>query len=180
MTQTLIMRDRNVSLTETERAGALKALRQLLRGIDEKHDKRWARVVKGWFELEDGEITTVDTRHPRSGPFHRFHMLVEMTVFQAQERFQHEEQFRNWLKVGAGHVDWVAGPRGGVIPLPRSINYAELEEPEMREFHQNMMAFLRGPHAAPYLWKHLGEKSHEMMSTVLAEFEERQARRVTV
>ena len=61
----------------------------------------------------------------------------------------------------------MAGPKGGVIPLPKSISYTELEEPEMREFHQNMMIFLRGDHAAPYLWKHLGNKSHDMMSTIL-------------
>jgi hypothetical protein len=171
MSQTLIMRDRSIVLTEPEKAGALKALRQLLRGIDEKNDKRWGRVVKGWFELEDGEITTIDTRHPRSGPFHRFHMVIEMAVFKAQEKFVHEDQFRNWLKIGAGHVDWAAGPKGGVVPLPKSISYADLEEPAMREFHDAMMAFLRGPHAAPYLWKHLGNKSHDMMATVLAEFE---------
>lgn len=173
MSQTMIMRDRSISLTESEKAGAMKALRQLLRGVDDKNDKRWARVVKTWFELEDGEITTIDTRHPRSGAFHRFHMTVEMAVFKAQEKFIHEEQFRNWLKIGAGHVDWVAGPKGGVIPLPKSISYAELEEPAMREFHYAMLAFLRGAHAAPYLWRHLGDKSHDMMVSVLAEFEER-------
>lgn len=172
MSQTLIMRDRSIELTETEKAGAMKALRQLLRGIDEKHDRRWARVVRGWFELEDGEITTIDTRLPRSGPFHRFHMVVEMAVFKAQEKFVHEEQFRNWLKIGAGHVDWVAGPRGGVVPLPKSISYSELEEADMRDFHDAMLAFLRGPHAAIYLWKHLGQLgSAEMMRTVLAEFD---------
>lgn len=31
---------------------------------------------------------------------------------------------------------------------------------------------LRGQHAAPYLWRHLGEKSHDMMDAILSEFGE--------
>lgn len=172
MTQTLIVRDRNIAITDAERAGAWRVLTRAIRGIDEKHNKRWLRIIRGWFELEHGEVTQVDTRHPRSGPFHRFHMALEMAVFNAQEKFVHQEQFRNWLKIGAGHVDWVAGPKGGVVPLPKSISYAELEEPEMREFHEAMMEFLRGPHAAPYLWRHLGaDGAAAMMHSTLAEFD---------
>lgn len=172
------MRNRAITLTDQEKEIAKKAFDTCIQGIDDKHQKSWRRFVRHLFALEDGEIAEVSTKFPRSGPFHRFHMVVEMAVFQAQEKFAHEEQFRNWLKVGSGHVDWVAGPKGGVIPLPKSISYAELEEQDMREFHQNMLAFLRGPHAAPYLWKHLGEKSHEMMASVLAQFDEHSFYRV--
>jgi hypothetical protein len=60
-----------------------------------------------------------------------------------------------------------------VIPIPKSISYAELDEPAMREFHADMLAFLRGPHAAKYLWNHLSpEKAAEMMDSVLREFEQ--------
>jgi hypothetical protein len=49
---------------------------------------------------------------------------------------------------------------------------AKTDEQEFREFHESVMHFLRGEHAAPYLWKHLGVNSHEMMDTVLREFNE--------
>jgi hypothetical protein len=172
MTSILILRDRSVEISSAERQAATKVLECGLRGIDEKMHKRWRKFLRHVFGLEDGEIAEIGTRIPRSGPFHRYHMAMEQAIFEAQEKFEHFEQFRNWLKVGSGFCDWVAGPRGGVIPIPKSISYAELEEPPMREFHQDMLTFLRGPHAAPYLWKHLGaDKAAEMMESILRGFD---------
>lgn len=166
------MRDRSISLSDAERAAAMKALEHGLRGVDEPNHKRWRSFLRRMFGMEHGEIAEVGTRIPRSGPFHRYHMAVEQAVFDAQERFEQFEQFRNWLKIGAGHVTWVPGPKGGIVPLPKSISYAELEEPAMREFHDLMLAFLRGLHAAPYLWRHLSaDQAAEMMEAILAEFE---------
>lgn len=168
----MVMRDCSIELTPADKAAAHKVLTKGLQGVDEKHHRRWLRVLKGWFELEPGEITLIDTRHPRSGPFHRFHMLVEQTVFNAQSKFEDFEQFRNWLKIQVGHVEWVPGAKGGIVPLPKSISYADMEEAEMREFHDKMMEAFYGPHIAPFLWKHLGPAgAAEMIRTVLLEFE---------
>lgn len=173
MSQALIMRDRSICLTPAEREAATKALEQGLRGVDEKNHKRWTRFLRRIFSLEHGEIAEIGTRIPRSGPFHRFHMAVEQAVFDGQERFADFNQFRNWLKIGAGHVDWVPGAKGGIVPLPKSISYAELEEEPMREVHEAMMAFLRGPHAAPYLWKVAGpDKAAETMEAILRSFDQ--------
>ncbi len=172
MSQALIMRDRSIQLTDTERAIATKALEQAIRGIDEQNHKRWKTFLRRMFGMEHGEIAEVGTRIPRSGPFHRFHMAMEQAVFDAQERFSDFDQFRNWLKIGAGHVDWVPGAKGGIVPLPKSISYAALEEAEMREVHAAMVAFMRGPHAAPYLWRHLdADEACEMMNAVLGGFD---------
>ena len=172
MSQSLVLRDRSIQVTDSEKMVAMKVLTQGLRGIDDDNHKKWTGFLHRMFGMESGEIAEISTKIPRSGPFHRFHMLMEETIFKGQEKFIHFEQFRDWLKVGSGFCDWVAGPKGGVIPLPRSISYAKLEEPEMRMLHQDMLIFLRGSHAAPYLWKHLGrDKSHEMMETILQEFE---------
>ncbi|HVL77598.1 MAG TPA: DUF1367 family protein [Noviherbaspirillum sp.] len=173
MTQALIVRDRSVEVSPAEREVATKVLEQAIRGVDEENHSRWRRFLRHVFGMEHGEIVEVGTRIPRSGPFHRFHMAIEQAVFDAQERFSDFEQFRNWIKIGAGHVDWVPGAKGGIVPLPKSISYARLEEQEMRTFHANMLAFLRGPHAAPYLWRHLGaDKASEMMNTVLSGFDD--------
>lgn len=172
MTQTLIMRDRRVEISPAEQDAVRKVFTQALRGIDDQHNKRWQKVLRTWFGLEDGEITTVDTRHPRSGPFHRFHMAMEQAVFDAQERFTDFEQFRNWLKVQVGHVTWVPGPKGGIVPLPKSTSYAEMEEVEMREFHEKMLAAFHGPVIAPFFWKHLDpEEAGGMMKSILDGFE---------
>ncbi len=171
MSQALIMRDRSVELTTAEREAATKALQHGVRGIDEKNHKSWCRFLRELFSLEDGEIAEIGTRMPRSGPYHRFHMAMEQAVFNEQERFNDFEQFRNWIKIGAGHVTWVPGAKGGIVPLPKSISYAKLEESDMRELHAAMLEFLHGQHAAPYLWKHLdAEEAGRMMASILNGF----------
>lgn len=172
MSQAMILRDRSIALTDAERAAAMKALEHGLRGVDEQNHKRWKTFLRRVFGMEHGEVAEIGTRIPRSGPFHRYHMALEQAVFDGQERFTEFKQFRNWLKIGAGHVDWVPGPKGGIVPLPKSTSYAELDESGMREVHDAMLAFLRGPHAAPYLWRHLGaEQAAGMMETILAGFD---------
>jgi hypothetical protein len=155
----------------------LKALRRFLFGVIDgfsKDDRRaWRSFWKRVMEMEPGEMAAAEMLFPRSGPFHRRHMVIEQTVFDAQERFNDFEMFRDWMKVGAGWVEWCAGPKGGVIPVPKSISYAKADEQEFRQFHDQSMAFLRGPHAARFLWKHLGEQgANEMMHTILAGFNE--------
>ena len=169
----LVMRNRGIALSEPEKQAATRALECGLQGIDEKNHNSWKRFIRNLFGLEDGEIAEVSTRIPRSGPFHRFHMAIEQAVFDAQERFNNFEMFRNWLKIGSGHVEWVPGAKGGIVPLPKSISYADLSEEEMREVHKNMITFLRGEHAAPYLWKHLDtDEAHEMMDATLRGFDQ--------
>jgi len=171
MTSFLILRDKSIHLTDSERVAATKVLEQGLRGIDEKMHKRWKTFLRKIFSLEDGEIAEIGTRIPRSGPFHRFHMALEQAVFNGQERFSDFDQFRNWIKIAAGLVTWVPGAKGGIVPLPKSISYAEMEEDEMREFHDSMLAFFRGPHASPFLWKHLdADEAAHMMDSILDGF----------
>jgi hypothetical protein len=99
-------------------------------------------------------------------------MAIEQQVFDAQERFQDFEMFRYWLKVGAGWVTWAAGPKGGVVPIPKSISYANADQEEFIRYHEAVIVFLRGEHAAPFLWRHLKGGSHDMMESILEGFNE--------
>lgn len=138
--------------------------------VDRKRIRNW---FGRWKRAEPGEMSTIKTAFRRSSPFHRRHMAIEQAVFDAQERITDFEQFRVWLKVGAGFVDWLAGPKGGVVPVPRSIDYARCDDETMREFHDNAIAFLRGPHAATFLWKHITPAhAEDTMNTILSEFDE--------
>jgi hypothetical protein len=95
-------------------------------------------------------------------------MLVEQRIFEHQERFDNFEQFRCWLKVGAGHCDWVPGPKGGVFPVPKSISYSKMEQAEMEQFHRDMVDFVQTEHAGRTLWKHLSEaQRRDMIDTIL-------------
>lgn len=153
---------------EHELERALNLLFDCFRGVTDTDNKRWWRFWKSATEKEQGEMFDVETVFPRYTPFHKQHMKIEQDVFNAQERFRDFEMFRNWLKIGAGFVVWVPGAKGGIVPLPKSASYAKTDEKEFREFHAKAMEFLRGEHAAPYLWKQL-EKSeaHEKMETIL-------------
>ncbi|WP_457825421.1 hypothetical protein, partial [Staphylococcus aureus] len=71
-------------------------------------------------------------------------MALAPAVFDGPDRFRDFERFRDWLKIGAGHVEWVPGAKGGIVPLPLSTSYADLEEVAMRELHKKMLAFLHG------------------------------------
>lgn len=122
--------------------------------------------------LEPGELALIEAKMPRSGKFHRYHMALEQRLFDAQERFGNFEMMRYWIKVGAGWVTWAAGPKGGVVPIPKSISFAKADEEEFRKYHDLVIDFLRGEHASKYLWPHLPESERaEMMSGILTEFE---------
>jgi len=144
---------------------------EVIDGLSEEDRKSWRRFWKWIMAAGSGEIFSVETWAPRHGGFHKMHMVMETKVFQAQERIQNFEQFRLWLKMGAGFVDWMAGPRGGVVPVPRSVSYKKCDEDVMRQFHLDAIAFLRTEHAQRYLWKHLdANQSDQMMDVVLRSF----------
>lgn len=174
MAEIVVCRQNMVPLTEAEKEVARRVLFGLIDGLGEQDKKSWRRLWN-WFlnKAEPGEFVSFKTHRERIGWFHRKHMAMEQRVFQSQERFENFTQFRMWLKVGAGHVDWLPGPKGGVIPVPKSISYAELEEDDMRIFHEATLTFFRTPHAIRTLWKHLGPQAgSEMMELALAGFDD--------
>ena len=160
MAEIQLARQPGVPLTDEERATFWRLMTRIVDGFGEQSRRAWLRFWKGLAKLEPGEMATVFTHRARVGWFHRKHMALEQRVFDAQERFTHFEQFRNWLKIGAGHVDWVPGPKGAVVPIPKSISYASLGQDEMEAFHDAVIDFLRNePHAAQVLWPHIREPS---------------------
>lgn len=174
MPEIILVRQEDEQVTEADKDAARRVLFGTIDGLGEINRRKWRRFLSTLFRMEPGEVATIKTTKARSGPFHRRHMKLEQRVFESQERFENFERgFRDWLKVGAGHCDWHPGPKGGVFPVPRSISYAEMEEGEMREFHEAAVAFLRTEHATRTLWRHLDERQRiEMIETILGEFGE--------
>lgn len=144
----------------------------LFKGWSKTDDNGWRKIWKRLTQLEPGEFAIIEFVIPRSSPYHRRHMAIEAAVFNSQERFIDFEMFRYWLKVGAGWVTWAAGPKGGVVPIPRSISYAKADQAEFEDYHAKVIEFLRGPHAGPFLWKHLGNDAHHMIDSILDGFGE--------
>ena len=172
MSEITLVRMPTAEIPQPDRDAARRVLFGAVDGLGEKGKKQWRRFVNGLFNLEPGEMVEIVTHKARSGPFHRYHMALEQRVFEAQERIGDFEQFRLWLKLGAGHVDWMPGPKGGVFPVPKSISYAKLEDHEMRDFHEAAVAFLRTGHAQRYLWPALpAQQADAAIEAVLRSFE---------
>lgn len=173
MSAITLVRQNPVEITAADADAARRVFFGIVDGLGERGQKQWRRFVNGLLRLEPGEMVEIKTHKDRSGPFHRRHMVIETAVFQAQEKFEHFEQFRNWMKVGAGFCDWIAGPKGAVIPVPKSIAFDKLEDEEMRQVHQDMVSFLRSEHAGRALWKHLSPAARmEMIESILRGFNE--------
>lgn len=171
MTEIVLVRTDAEPINARDAEAARRVLFGQIDGLSEQHRRRWRRIWN-WLlkRAQPGEMLQIWTHRDRSGPFHRRHFRIEQAVFDAQERFEHFDQYLCWIKVGAGWVTWVAGPKGGIIPIPRSVSYRKADEDEFREFHHRVIAFLRGPRAARYLWPHLDAASAAAyMEQILAE-----------
>lgn len=168
-----LVRQNPIAIPEADAATARGVIFGIVDGLGDKGRKQWRRWWSAVMRLEPGEMIDISTNQMRLGWYHRKHMALEQAVFEAQERFDDFEQFRIWLKVGAGHVIWTPGPRGGVFPVPKSISYAKMEQGEFEEFHHAVVRFLRTEHAAKTLWKHLAQRMQiEMIESILGDFRE--------
>lgn len=126
-----------------------------LAGMGEKGRRAYAKFRKLVDELTVGETLGFSYRMPRSPHHHRF-MFAKLTgLFERQEKFADFDRLLDWLKVGAGHCEFLPGPNGALVAIPESINWEKLEEQGFIEFVRAMNDFLWTPYAQAALWPHL-------------------------
>jgi hypothetical protein len=153
-------------------AGASAFLFKALDGFGKDDRASWRRFWKRALAMKPGDMFEVEMVFPRSGPYHRRHMALEQSVFDAQEIFEDFEQFRYWLKIGAAWVIWAPGEDGTVVPIPKSVSYAAADQDEFQKFHEAVVRFLRTERAAAALWPHLGKRAGDMMTAILRGYDE--------
>lgn len=168
MTEIVLQRQDKHPLTPAERRQFVDLLTRMVDGFTEGDKRALRAVLTSWNTMAPGELSTIDARVERLPETHRRHMSMETKFFQAQDAFEHERAFRDWLKVGACWVDW-QGKEGELVAVPKSINYTDVDELAMREIHLAMVAFLRKPESAVKLWPHLTSERarHEMVEGLL-------------
>lgn len=172
MTAIAIAKRTDANLTEQQRQVLAGVLFEMLGGLTEHDHKRWRGFWREVMAAGSGEVFTLDLAIIRNGIFHRRHLKLESVLFASQEQFYVFEQFRNWLKTGAGFVDWKV-VRGQLVPEPKSISYDKCDQLTMELFHADAIAFLRTPRAQEQLWPHLpAAKAQEMIESVLGSFHE--------
>ncbi len=148
----VLVKQTDAQLSEQDAAVVRRFLFEHLSGATDKDTRGWNRFCRALNESGSGEFFSIKIQRQRDGVFHRKHMGMISKIFKSQERLDDFEEFRLWLKVGSGFVTWMAGPKGGVFPVPRSINFNTCSEDEMREFHDGVVGFLRTEHAQKYLF----------------------------
>lgn len=142
-----------------------------LAGVTEKDGKAYGKFLSRIRDLGHGCITFT-WREPRSSPYHRRHFAMLNALFEAQEQFDDPDQLRKWLEVGAGYVEFVPGPKGRMVAMPKSIAYDKLDQAEFEPIHQAVFSFARSQHARRFLWSHLSdEEGWQMIESILGEFE---------
>lgn len=140
-------------------------------GFRERDKRAWARLKKKLKEMELGEIMVIRFWFPRDGKFHRLHMKMLRSMFDSQEPFDNEEQFRYWTEIGAGHCDWVSGG-AGLIPIPKSIAFDALDDEQLRVVHEETKKFFRGEYAQTVMWPYLSPFDRSVcVEAVVGEFE---------
>lgn len=142
-----------------------------LAGFGDKGGRAWLRFQQAVRELEVGETLDFEWRKPRSPKFHRLFFVMLHDLFDRQEQFADVDQLRAWLIVGAGCCDFVPGPTGRMVALPRSIAWAKMDDSEFSELVASVWTFLRTEHAQRFLWPHLDpNEADAAINTMLAEY----------
>ncbi|MEX3859660.1 DUF1367 family protein [Paraburkholderia sp. BR10923] len=123
-----------------------------LLGVTEADEREFRRYLEHVNSMQPGETIGLSWSPPRSPVPHGIHFAMLRRLFEAQAVFSDPEALRAWATVGAGHADYVPGPDGVLIAVPRSISYDALEEPQFRAHHQRVVEFLHTPQALSFLW----------------------------
>ncbi|MFZ9959384.1 MAG: DUF1367 family protein [Candidatus Limnocylindrus sp.] len=137
--------------------------------VGERNYGKWRALVE---RLQPGETLRFQWWRPRSAKHHGLFFAKISALYSRQEQFDCADRLRQWLTVGAGYCDFVPGPTGRMVALPRSIAWHRLDESEFGELHAAVDRFLWTDHARGFLWPHLKpEQSYEVIEGLMNEFE---------
>lgn len=143
-----------------------------LDGITERFRRGYAKWRKLLSEMGPRDSVEFTFKVPRSGPYHRRFFSIVNRLFDMQEQFDDDEQFLQWLKVGAGYCDFVPGPKGKMVALPKSISWASLDQAEFEPIAESIFAFMRTRHFSQFLWPEtISDVSMQVVGDTLAEFD---------
>jgi hypothetical protein len=122
-------------------------------GMDARMQKRWLRLWKDLERAEPGEGFQLYRAEARSGPYHRMHRAMLTRLFEQQDEYDDEDAVHDWFKFKCYFVEWTEGPiTGRPIPTPRSTNFDDCSEDEIREFHNRMVDKLHEPDTQAHFW----------------------------
>lgn len=113
-----------------------------LTGFGEKGRRAYLKFRKLVEEMAVGETLQFSFRMPRSPRHHRFVFARLQALFDRQETFADLDHLLIFLKVGAGFVEFMPGPGGQLVAIPKSIAWDQLDEQEFIETKRAICDFL--------------------------------------
>lgn len=134
-----------------------------LEGWGEKGRRAWAKFTKIVSELEVGETLSFEYRLPRSPQHHKFFFARMQALLDRQEAFADLDHLLIFLKVGAGFVEFMPGPGGQLVAIPKSIAWERLEEQDFIETKRAIWDFLWTEVAQQALWPELSAMQRYVM-----------------
>lgn len=126
-----------------------------LEGWGEKGRRAWQKFTKIVSELEVGETLAFEYKLPRSPQHHRFFFARLQALLDLQEAFADLDHLLIFLKVGAGFVEFMPGPGGQLVAIPKSIAWERLGEQDFIEAKRAIWDFLWTDVAQQSLWPEL-------------------------
>lgn len=159
--QIVLIKQTDQQLEEPQASAVRSFLFDFFKGATETDHRAWMRFMRSMNEAVAGEYFSFKIERQRVGVAHRKQMALETKIFNSQERIADVKQFRAWSYIGCGWCDWMAGSKGGVVPVPKSISFSQCSEEEAEQFRESFLAFMRTEHAQHYLFPHLSAQLAE-------------------
>lgn len=168
----ILIKQTDERLSDDDAAAVRRFLFEHLSGATPKDTAAWNRYVRAMNEAGSGEYFSIKIQRVRSGPFHRLCMSIMTAVFKAQERFEDFRIFRQFVKIGAGFVDYIPDVDGSLKAVPKSVSFDDCTEEEIRQFLPDAIAFFRTHGAQNTLWPNTSPQLAEIgMESILNRYE---------
>lgn len=170
----ILFKGTDARISEDDSGPMRRFLFEMVDGATDKDKKAWRRFVRSLNESPAGSYFTIVIKRQRNSQFHRLCMAVVLAVFKSQETFEDFSLFRQFLKVGAGFVDYIPDAETGELrAIPKSQSYEDSSEEDVRQFFEDMCTFMRSPNCCATLWpKAPIEQSMAGMTSILQQFDQ--------
>lgn len=140
-------------------------------GFSQKDKRAYSKFRKAIEALTIGELFTLSTWFPRNPKLHKLHFAVINELCEAQEQFDDTEPLRKWLYVGAGYAEFLPGPKGKMVAIPKSISYDQIDDADFSELHGKVVDFMRTQYCQGFLWPHLEESKRSSIIELIVDKE---------
>lgn len=85
-------------------------------------------------KIKLGDLVTADIKQPRNVRRLQLYWALIQKVYENQQRFKSPENLSDALKVYVGHCEALKLRDGTIVQAPKSIAFANMEEPEFAMF----------------------------------------------